>query len=482
MTGLLTQVRCLRVCFPLILLFVACIPLFSAPVQTPTIPQEGKPAYTLAQAQAIVREVLPLIEQAAGRTFKSPPKVKLVTRQQFTDVLASDLLVHMRLLTPPDQQQQLPHDARVVAGMLAMSFLGKYGLTDHTLYLLPGNLLPILTKEHVAHENQQALMKLIIAHELTHALHDQQLNLTNQLAQADTLEKTQALNATMEGFAMYVGDQVADKLQLNEAAKTLARFISLGKDAPVKPARTFAQNSLNSIVTDIYLGGRDFIAWHAQHGGMEQVWQVLAAPPVQTRMVLHPETYSAHPAKSVDYAKVLDGLADRFGKHDWQVQNMALGELALRALYAELDPATRDKVLANIEHAQALIGAGPEQTICNLSLFILQDPALAGAHITAVEKLAQAKLDKLTASKLATVKDVNIADFPAIQADIARKLTFTVVTNGAILHTDLIRVVRGNVLLEIYTQQLSLTDEAYAEIAEEVFSRVKAATVENAIP
>ena len=52
--------------------------------------REGAPAYTEAQAQAYVKEVLPVVEQVAGRKFKTTPKIKLVRRDEPMPVLEKD--------------------------------------------------------------------------------------------------------------------------------------------------------------------------------------------------------------------------------------------------------------------------------------------------------------------------------------------------------------------------------------------------------
>ena len=333
-----------------------------------------------------------------------------------------------------------------------------------------------MARAKIDRKYQGAILKLVIAHELTHALQDQEVDLGKSLRQANSVEKSNALSGTIEGHAVYVQSQVADALHLEAAMKEMTRSLALGPFGEQNLLNKMTDHAANILFKDRYLGGRDFIAWQAKQGGNDRVWQILAAPPAQTRMLFHPETYSATSAPTVDYAGVLHGMMDRFGKRKWHVQNVELGEMLLHATYANMEKADREQLIANADHVQLLIGASNDGASGALAIIVVKDPALAPAHVAATEKMARKNIELLRKNKYITVKNVLTGNFPGIKADVARQLTFTICSPGMALPNKIVRIARGKFLLEIYTQKLTLSDKDIAGIAEEIFSRLDKAT------
>ena len=460
------------------ILFTAEKPAITLPDFMPDELKESSPAYTLEQAQAILKEVLPLVELQAGKTFKSIPVIKLANRRQLIPILTKETLQRAHTMVP-DEAEEAKSMAGISARAYAEVLLGLYEYLDHTLYLAPGNLLSRMARAKIDRKYQGAILKLVIAHELTHALQDQEVDLGKSLRQANTFEKSNALSGTIEGHAVYVQGQVAGALHLEAAMKEMTRSLALGPFGEHSLLNKMTDHAENSLFKDRYLGGRDFIAWHAKQGGNERVWQILAAPPTQTRMLFHPERYSATPAPAVDYAGVLNGMMDRFGKRKWHVQNIEVGEMLLRASYAHLDATDREQLIANAEHVQLLMGSSNGDARGTLAMIVMKDPALAPAHVAATEKMTRKNIELLRKGKDIAVTNVLTGNFPGVKADVARQLTFTICSSGMVLPNKIVRIARGKYLLEIYTQKLALTDKDIAGIAEEVFTRLAKATAEK---
>jgi hypothetical protein len=251
--------------------------------------KETKPSYTREQALSYLQKLQPLVAQASGRTFTKLPPVKLVTRNEIIPVLVKDFAPQWRMQMPDAPEEQIERLSHSMAESMAPVMLGKYGFATKTLYLLPGNLVPLMKLVKIEPAKQSAVLQLIIAHELTHALQDQQVHLQDLIARGGTRDRMMALNATIEGHAMLVQEQVGGLLKLDAAARTLSNQIVAGALEVDDPMLQMMTNMYRQLFNDIYLGGRDFMTWHLQRGGTDALWRILAAPPPVTAMLYHPE-------------------------------------------------------------------------------------------------------------------------------------------------------------------------------------------------
>src|SRR4029453_8963832 len=95
--------------------------------------------------------------------------------------------------------------------------LGKYGFVDGTVYLLAGNVRPLFKLCDTDEKQLPAIVKLVVAHELTHALQDQELDLKTTLAAIKNVDASLAISAAIEGQAVFVQDSVGQALELDAA-------------------------------------------------------------------------------------------------------------------------------------------------------------------------------------------------------------------------------------------------------------------------
>ena len=78
------------------------------------------------------------------------------------------------------------------------------------------------------------------------------------------------------------------------------------------------------------------------------------------------------------------------------------------------------------------------------------------------------------------ISNFSIVEFEGIRADIARLLSFDVQhgNDASTLNVSL-RVLRGNVLIEISDDRINLSDEALILITQEIFKRIAKKTDES---
>jgi hypothetical protein len=318
-------------------------------------------------------------------------------------------------------------------------------------------------------KHEPAFVKLIIAHELTHALQDQYIGLSKMLNKSVNTDQSLAVSSTIEGHAIYVQDKIADALNLQESQREYARAIGAGvSDDPVEKLLGAMEGKLMS---DTYLAGRDFIVWHMDNGGSEQVWKVLSAPPVKSSMILHPATYAPSIAKSVDYKSILTGIEKRFGSRKWNVANVEVGEMQLRAIYNDLEPTTRDAVLTDFEHAQAL-AAMDGTSVASVTVIALKNPSIFPQLLTGLGDLCKRNVENINREGATKIKDFSSGSFNCIKSDANSKISFRMTSGSVSLPNKFVRVVRGRVVVEIYCQAVEVSDTRIGAIAESIFKRL----------
>jgi len=444
--------------------------------------KEGEPTFTAAEAEAAAREARPLVEAVTGRKLRKLPKVVIADRPTVAASLAKDLLPQLRKIGPKQTEWQVRLMAAQQSTVMAMCLLGKYGFEDKTLYMLPRNFEPLLRLIKIDAKHSPAVLKLIVAHELTHALQDQELGLRKLLAAASDLDGLQAANAVVEGQAVLVQDLVGKRLGLDDAVLHSSRLFSAGAVKIDDPALAVIAKVIDSQFEQIYLGGRAFVAHHHRAGGMARVWHILAHPPADTSVIARPATYGQPRKAGPDLAGVMAGLEADFGKLPWKTQNLKVGTMLLRSAYANMAPKDRDRLVAQVSHAQTLVAqcAAPFR-MADASILVLTDPAFAPTYVRILEQTARAFTAKMKGSTLLTAQNLHVGRFAGAPktATASSKLWFDIkLPDGQLQRHTFVRVGLGDVLIEIHEVDLALTDAAVAAIVGKIYSRYQTAKLD----
>jgi hypothetical protein len=293
--------------------------------QEPTTSQEKEEVkITPREAEELfhsVDEILAFDSKQTGLPIKKEVKRKLTSREE----VVSYLTKHMN----DDDTERLRRSELV---------LKKFGLLPRDYDL--GKLLVALLREQVAgyYDPKTKTVNLldwvpmeeqepVMAHELTHALQDQAINLQKWMkkgekdlaeikkdptpADIENDEIDNARQAVIEGQAEVVmlqyalapvGRSIIDSPDLVDSME--ASMVNGTPDSTVfKDAPIFLKESL----TFPYSYGLDFVVKLLQKGGKEKAFAaVLANPPHTTRQIMEPETYLSgekiEPMKVPDFA------------------------------------------------------------------------------------------------------------------------------------------------------------------------------------
>lgn len=273
------------------------------------------------ELRSMVEEIAPVVEEVAGRHFTTLPPIVAADETLLRQVIYTEQL-HLTAGEglPPDEAQRR---AQLVADEVASSFAGKYGFLDKTLYVSVDSIGYRLAAEHVPPWLFRPMVRVVIAHELAHALQDQHTDLSWMARHAHDSDAVIAINCAIEGHAVWVHEGVAARMGLGEALEVMAEL--LGTNRSLDPSLD-PQAYHN---TYVYGLGRDFVAFHMHHGGVERVWQVLNKPPATTSQIASPDRWVQRRALSWPNPE-LRRSAKRLSPAGWRLDTRRMGDYEIR--------------------------------------------------------------------------------------------------------------------------------------------------------
>ncbi len=197
--------------------------------------------------------------------------------------------------------------------LLKSQVAGFYDTREKQMVLVEGAYAPGFKDRALEFLTGRDLVgEMLLAHELTHALEDQNFDLGNRLEKLrDNSDESLALgsvaegDATLAGFATVAGrmdSATADALaaQLDNLP---AAFAAEAKDVP---------EGLGTPLIFQYSEGVRFVAEAYHHGGWNGVDALFRKPPRSTQQIIDPALYFDHPAPPLDvtvagYGPILSG-------------------------------------------------------------------------------------------------------------------------------------------------------------------------------
>lgn len=274
----------------LLALIAFCLSAWAAPAPGQTADgvslAEEPPAYNDIVARSFLIDVEPLIEKHTGWECHWPVPFRLVTRTQYVDATAREMKTRLAKDYP---EMAVEARLRPMLESKAVGLLGCYSSTSKSLYLLPGNLKPLLRALGVEERHSRGLIEVILAHELTHAVQDSRHQISERAMKISDDEAHAAWTMLVEGHASWVADRVADDLQLSEAAQRLAERMVR---ANVSPAWRQGSQSEGANYRG-YTSGKKFVEQVFAKGGIKAVQALFDHPPTSPAMIENPDLYFA---------------------------------------------------------------------------------------------------------------------------------------------------------------------------------------------
>jgi hypothetical protein len=295
---------------------------------TTAVAQQQSAQELLSQAD----EVLQQMSEITGLPIKGPLKKQVISRPEIEKYLIQNLHEEM---TPAEIHAQ---EALVRAlGLVSRGFnLEQFLITFYTEQAA-GFYDPKRKTMFIADWTPAESQGMVLSHELTHALQDQNWDLESYLhgAPGDD-DATNARQAVVEGYAtaamMQQAAGGAELGQLPSIAPLLEMVVHQQFDE--FPAFSSAPYFFRMQALFPYVQGMGFVQAGLQHGGWKGLNALFEQPPEYTKEIFEPQTYFSHqsgPQVALAHPPALEGVAGL----QLLVEN-SMGELGYYGLLGQL--------------------------------------------------------------------------------------------------------------------------------------------------
>jgi hypothetical protein len=270
--------------------------------------------------RATVDSLVPLVEKAVGLKFRKPPRFDMRTKAQVQEFLRIKL------------EQEFP--ASKMAGVEAAYRLLELlpDTVDIKSLLLPlyseqvaGYYDPDSTTLYAVEGAKGDQLRLVLAHELVHALQHERLPLEKMLKDVSNADRLAASQAVLEGHATVA---MLGVVMPNLEALADPSFWSSYRDQ-VRSAQSSmpvfqrAPLILREGLIFPYLAGAEFMRWWAMQGGDRGPLPTAEQLPRSTEQILHPDRYLANDQpQTVEFTEARDGDVlheDTMGEFELQI-------------------------------------------------------------------------------------------------------------------------------------------------------------------
>jgi hypothetical protein len=322
---------------------LSCAGAFAQKSPAVTAPDPAKSA-AAAEFAAAADEVLAQMSQITGLKQRTPVKKTLRSREEIRAYVISEMNEDKQ----PAERYASARSAEAF-GLLPRGFDIDSFMVDLLTEQIAGLYDPKAHEFYIADWIPLADQKMVMAHELTHALEDQHFQIETWVKAARPNDDGElAREAVLEGSAMAA---MIDYL-LKETGRSLKDLPDIDPgmlvgDMGATPALKKAPPFLKDALVFPYFAGLTFSADLLKGSGWNGLPIVFSNPPISTQQIMHPALYHSGKTPSTEKLPDLDKLlgpdwtkleANVMGEFGWkEVLKQFLGEDRAKTLAAAWD-------------------------------------------------------------------------------------------------------------------------------------------------
>jgi hypothetical protein len=302
-------------------------------------PADSKPA-TDADFIAAAEEVLGQMSQITGLKLVTPLKKSLRSREE----IRAYVIKQMNEEKNPAERYADARSAEAF-GLLPKGFDLDTFMVNVLTEQVEGLYDPKTREFYIADWSPLSDQRMVMAHELTHALEDQHFQIETWVKAARPNEDAElARDAVLEGSAMAA---MVDYLMVGtgRSLKDLPEFDpsmllgDLGSTPTLKAAPPFLKDAL----IFPYIGGLTFSAAILKNTGWAALPGVFEKPPVSTQQILHPALYRSGKTPA---AVTLPRLEKLLGTNWTKLDENVMGEFGWKEVLKQFLDNDRAKAMA----------------------------------------------------------------------------------------------------------------------------------------
>ncbi|MCC7396157.1 MAG: hypothetical protein IT455_03740 [Planctomycetes bacterium] len=417
---------------------------------------------------ALVRRAEPAVEVAAGRRFKTPPVVVLADAGEAMRALRDELRPWVEHYFADNSPARIQRQLQLRADVVAAGLLGKYVVADRQVLMMPEALAPNLSLVGWAEADVEAVLLLLLVHELVHALQDQELGLAARTAANHGCDAAEAWSALIEGHAVLCSERAAALLGIAPAIAPGRALLVGHHDADDTPRCGLEMRRAVGRGRATYLDSAALLAGEFARGGTERLWRLLATPLPSSWTLLGPGPGAEPPVTARTIDDLFDGMEarERLGGVAWTIGR---GDASALALLLE-NPARREELVPVLRCLRAggeWFGMGASPAIWRHAWALqFTDEAAARSFVDLAEDATLAKLE-------AAAAQANVG--PAVEGAWARSIEQEPDLRGGHCGARLCWWQRGTGVVQVALTNAPLADAALAAVAEALLAKLGAA-------
>jgi hypothetical protein len=228
------------------------------------------------------------VERASGLTFRTPPRSALRSPQQVRDYLIAKLDEEL----PPERMRGLETAYRLF-GLLPDTLTLRRLLLDLYAEQVAGYYDPDSAMLFGVAGADRSQLRLVLAHEMVHALQGQYLPLDSILKSTSSNDRLTAAQSVLEGQATIASIEV---LAPGQGVTRTPQFWDLYRDQvrqqqSAMPVFARAPLVVREALIFPYLDGAEFMHWW-ETAGPKDTLPYGPRMPVSTEQILHPDRYA----------------------------------------------------------------------------------------------------------------------------------------------------------------------------------------------
>ena len=240
-----------------------------------------------AELKQAVQQMMPAVERAMGLRFRQHP---VVVRRSRTQV--RDYVIHKFDDDLPPAELAGAQAAYRLFGLIPDSMDLRRSMIDLLTEQVAGYFDPDSNALFIPADIDPSQARLVISHELVHALQHQYLNLDSLVELKRQNDRRSAAQAILEGQATLAQVLVLMPEQKIESLPNLWNLrTALGGGQEEMKVFAHAPLWLRESLIFPYLGGAEFVRWFdREYPGKEPFGPLM---PISTEQILHPARYAA---------------------------------------------------------------------------------------------------------------------------------------------------------------------------------------------
>lgn len=369
--------------------------------------QRAREVQDEAELKQAVQQMMPAVERAMGLRFKQSPVVLRRSRAQ-----VHDYVIHKFDADLPPAELAGAQAAYRLFGLIPDTLDLRRTMIDLLTEQVAGYFDPDSNALFIPVDIDPSQARLVISHELVHALQHQYVNLDSLVELKRQNDRRSAAQAILEGQATLAQVLVLMPEQKIESLPNLWDLRSaLGGAQPEMKVFASAPLWLRESLIFPYLGGAEFVRWFDREYPGRQPYGALM--PVSTEQILHPARYAAGDRPDRLAFQSLSPAAVRYQDD--------LGEFEIRLLFEQHLGAGNDSAAALLAEGwdgdrYVVLRAGADDSADVLVWYVLWDDRAAAARFAKALTRAWAKRRAGShGSRHAEIKQLVVSGVPVVR-------------------------------------------------------------------